>query len=213
MARPPRTLIAGIPQHAIQRGNNKQPVFMEFQDYHLFLKFLQEGAELGQCDVHAYVLMTNHVHLLLTPGTERGVIDLMQHIGRRYVRYFNARHHRTGTLWEGRYRSSLVKSPDYFLKCMRYIELNPVRAGMVNHPREYRWSSYRANVGELTDALVTPHAIYDELSSDPFARGAIYAAAVDCGLDDESIQVLRNAANRSRPIEEKGSEQSTGTLL
>src|SRR5690606_34065481 len=118
-----------VPQHVIQRGNNRQAIFTEFQDYHLFLKFLREGAVRGKCSIHAYVLMTNHIHLLLTTAMERGVVELMQHIGRRYVRYFNTRHHRTGTLWEGRYKAALVKSGNYFLTCMRYIELNPVRAG------------------------------------------------------------------------------------
>src|SRR5690606_37782237 len=134
-------------------------IFTEFQDYHLFLKVLREGAVRGKCCIHAYVLMTNHIHLLLTTAMERGVVELMHHIGRRYVRYFNTSHHRTGTLWEGRYKAALVKSGNYFLTCMRYIELNPVRAGLVAHPRNYRWSSYRTNIGATNDDLITPHPI------------------------------------------------------
>jgi len=145
MPRRARITLPEVAHHLIQRGNNRQACFYANQDYELFLKWLQEYATEADCPVHAYVLMTNHVHLLLTPMTSNGVGYLMKRLGQRYVQYINRTYLRSGSLWEGRFRSCLVQGARYALTCYRYIELNPVRASMVQHPAEYRWSSYRAN--------------------------------------------------------------------
>ncbi len=140
MARLPRFVIPGQPQHVIQRGNNRQAIFRAEADYQFFLEKLSEAADKHQCDIHAYILMTNHVHLLVTPQTENGIGKMMQMLGRYYVHYFNNRYKRTGTLWEGRYKATLIDSEQYLLTCMRYIELNPVRAqNMAEHPADYPW--------------------------------------------------------------------------
>ncbi|WP_228766890.1 transposase [Thiomicrorhabdus heinhorstiae] len=145
MARLPHFTILGQPQHVIVRGNNREPIFYADADYLFYLEKLQQACEKHHCDLHAYVLMTNHVHLLITPNTENGISKAMQMIGRYYVQYFNHTYQRTGTLWEGRYKATLIDSEAYALSCYRYIELNPVRADMVSHPAEYPWSSYRYN--------------------------------------------------------------------
>ncbi|MBA8885076.1 transposase [Dokdonella fugitiva] len=160
MARLPRIEFADIPQHVVQRGNDRQPCFLEDADYRRYLRGLQEAALDHGCHIHAYVLMTNHVHLLLTPTTVGAVSRMMQQLGRGYVGYFNTAHHRSGTLWEGRFKSNLVDSERYLLTCYRYIEMNPVRAGMVEEPGAYRWSSYGHNASGGPDAIVTPHPIY-----------------------------------------------------
>ncbi|BCB27523.1 hypothetical protein SKTS_24090 [Sulfurimicrobium lacus] len=134
-----------MPQHIVQRGINREPCFFAEEDYHSYLHWLERAAVDWHCVVHAYVLMTNHVHLLVSPETETGTAKLMQAIGRRYVQYINRSYRRTGSLWEGRYKSSVIQAETYLLTCMRYIELNPVRAGMVQDPGQYRWSSYRHN--------------------------------------------------------------------
>ncbi len=139
MARLPRFVIPGQPQHVIQRGNNSEVIFVSDDDYGFYLESLQDACNQHQCDVHAYVLMTNHVHLLMTPHVENGISKVIQSLGRRYVQYFNYTYDRTGTLWEGRYKATLIDSEQYLLTCSRYIELNPVRAQMVNHPSEYPW--------------------------------------------------------------------------
>ena len=157
MARQPRFVVPGIAQHVIQRGNNRSATFCDALDYHLFLEFLRDACQEHECSVHAYVLMTNHVHLLMTPQHEWGISKVMQCVGRRYVGHYNKRMARTGGLWEGRYRASLIDTETYLFRCMRYIELNPVRACMVAHPRDYRWSSYHANARGYSDVLVTPH--------------------------------------------------------
>ena len=158
MARLPRFVIPGQPQHVIVRGNNREPIFYAEEDYRFYLEKLQQACEKHQCDLHAYVLMTNHVHLLITPHTEDGISKSLQMLGRYYVQYFNHTYQRTGTLWEGRYKATLIDSERYLLTCYRYIELNPVRAeGMVDHPSEYPWSSYRYNVVGESDPLVVPH--------------------------------------------------------
>ena len=146
MPRQLRYNLPGIPQHVIQRGNNRQATFFSDEDYMRYLADLKSACDQHQCEVHAYVLMTNHVHLLMTPHNGDGIAKTMQSLGRRYVVYINQTYRRTGTLWEGRYKAALIDSENYLLTCYRYIELNPVRAeGMVDHPGKYRWSSYRAN--------------------------------------------------------------------
>lgn len=145
MARQPRYVLPGQPQHVIQRGNNRDVIFVAEADYRFYLDKLKDACDRMGCEVHAYVLMTNHVHLLMTPYEENSLGRVMQSLGRRYVQYFNYRYRRTGTLWEGRYRATLIDAESYLLTCYRYIELNPVRAGMVSHPGDYPWSSYRSN--------------------------------------------------------------------
>jgi len=159
MARLPRLNLPGIPQHVIQRGNNKQVSFFNDKDYVVYLDKLKLYSTKYSVAVHSYVLMTNHVHLLMTPETEQGVSQVMQALGRYYVRYINQTYERTGTLWEGRYKSTLVDSDNYFLTVSRYIELNPVRAGMVAHPADYLWSSYQCNALGKPIELITPHSL------------------------------------------------------
>ena len=182
MARLPRLSLAGHPHHVIQRGNDRQAIVRDDRDRERLLGLWDEYSRSCRVAIHAYVLMDNHFHLLLTPETAEGLPQMMQAVGRAYVRYFNLRHHRTGTLWEGRYRSSLIESERYLLACMGYIDLNPVRAGMVEQPQDYRWSSHRHCIGQASDKLVTLHALYWSLGNTPFAREAAYAELVQTGL-------------------------------
>ena len=182
MARLPRLTVPGYPHHVIQRGNNRQPIFAATADYEALLRLLEEHAGREKVAIHAYVLMSNHFHLLATPETADGIPRMMQAVGRQYVRYFNQRQARTGTLWEGRYRSTLIQAERYLLACMVYIDLNPVRAGLVANPAEYPWSSHAHYAGLRSDKLVTPHALYWELGNTPFSRDAAYAELVRNGL-------------------------------
>ncbi len=174
MARLARYFVEGQPQHLIQRGNNREPIFVVDGDYRFYLKCLQEAAERHGCAIHAYVLMTNHTHLLATPETESSLPKTMQSVGRRYVQYFNFTYSRTGTLWEGRYKATVVDSEAYLLTCMRYIELNPVRAGMVEDPSNYPWSSYGANALGAHDKLCTPHSLYKRIGRNADERQVGY---------------------------------------
>lgn len=164
MPRRARLMLAHTPIHVIQRGNNRQACFFTTRDYQTYLKWLEEYAAQFGCHIHAYVLMTNHVHLLLTADTTGATAELMKRLGQRYCQYINRTYHRTGSLWEGRYRSCLTQEDNYLLACYRYIELNPVRAGIVNHPGAYRWSSYRANGQGTHCPLLTPHPLYESLA-------------------------------------------------
>lgn len=196
MARLPRLTVPGYPHHIIQRGNNRQAIFVDKADYEELLRLLEEHAKKAAVAVHAYVLMSNHVHLLATPETDQGIPQLMQAVGRRYVRYFNDRHGRTGTLWEGRYRSTLIQAERYLLACMVYIDLNPVRAGMVVEPADYPWSSHRHYIGTISDRLVTPHPLYWELGNTPFAREAAYGQLVQSGISADQQRALTDATLR-----------------
>lgn len=182
MARQLRLSLAGYPHHIIQRGNNRQVIFMEVRDRQFFLDLLEEHSRQFGVAIHSYVLMDNHIHVLATPTTTDAVPGMMQAVGRRYVRYFNDRYHRTGTLWEGRYKSTLVQSESYLLTCMAYMDLNPVRAGMVAQPADYAWSSHCHYTGQRIDKLITPHTLAWELGNTPFAREAAYASLVQGGL-------------------------------
>ena len=142
MARLPRLTVPGYPHHIIQRGNNRQPIFAANADYEALLAMIEEYAGKAGIAIHAYVLMSNHFHLLATPETASGIPQMMQDVGRQYVRYFNQRQGRTGTLWEGRYRSTLIQAERYLLACMAYIDLNPVRAGIALAHGDYPWSSH-----------------------------------------------------------------------
>ncbi len=200
MPRPPRLDLACVPQHVIQRGNDRQPCFFREIDYIRYLQDLREAALKYGCQVHAYVLMTNHVHLLATPGEIGAVSRMMQSVGRRYVRFINDTMARTGTLWEGRYKSSLVDSEHYLLACYRYIELNPVRAGMVATPAGYRWSSYGCNGQGSVDLLITPHAAYQQIHPDDKSRLACYRSLVAQGIGDDELAMIRTYAQRQRAL-------------
>ena len=195
MPRRARLSIAGIPWHIIQRGNNRSVCFHAEDDFQFYLHYLQEFATKFGCAIHAYVLMTNHVHLLLTPQRPDSASLLMKHLGQRYVQYINRTYKRSGTLWEGRFRSCLAQSEDYVLACYRYIELNPVRAGMVNQPQDYRWSSYHANgLGKLSN-LIVPHDEYQRLALDQNGRLEAYRGLFKAHLDEEVVGQIRNATN------------------
>lgn len=196
MARLPRLTVPGYPHHIIQRGNNRQAIFGGTADYELLLGLVDEHARKQHVAIHGYVLMSNHFHLLATPETEEGIPQLMQAVGRGYVRNFNLRHGRTGTLWEGRYRSTVIQAERYLLACMVYMDLNPVRAGMVADPADYRWSSHEHYTGRRVDKLITPHPLYWELGNTPFARDEAYAALVRAGIGESEKQALTDSALR-----------------
>ena len=195
MGRPPRLSVPGVALHIVQRGVDRQACFRGDSDYLVYLSFLARLSARTNCAIHAYCLMTNHVHLLLTPIDADACATLMRELGQRYVPYFNRRYGRTGTLWEGRFRSCLVESASYVLACYRYIELNPVRAAMVATPLTYRWSSHTANAGARDDALITGHAEYDALGADTAARHAAYRGLFDTSDEPSFLTAVRDATN------------------
>lgn len=196
MARLPRLTLPGFAHHIIQRGNNRQPIFIATADYQMMLDLLEENSNKFEVAIHAYVLMGNHFHLLATPQTTEGLAQMMQAVGRRYVRYFNDRQGRSGTLWEGRFKSTLIQTERYLLACMAYIDLNPVRAGMVATAGDYPWSSFAHFVGRRTDRLITPHPLFWELGNTPFAREAAYAQLVQEGVNSAQQAALTDATLR-----------------
>ncbi len=196
MPRKPRFTLPGVPQHIIQRGNNREPCFFAEQDYIRYKQDLKTACDKFHCHIHAYVLMTNHVHLLITPLTEYGISEVMQSLGRRYVRYINHEYRRSGTLWEGRFKASLVDSEAYLLTCMRYIELNPIRANMVSHPGEYYWSSYAYHAQGKRDTLIEPHPLYLSLATTPVARQHAYRELFRYHIDDLILHDIREALNQ-----------------
>lgn len=196
MARLPRLTVPGYPHHIIQRGNNRQAIFASTADRQLLLDVLDENARRFGVAIHAYVLMDNHFHLLATPESQESLPKMMQAVGRRYVRYFNDAQGRSGTLWEGRYKSTLIQAERHLLACMAYIDLNPVRAGMVAQAKDYPWSSHAHYIGLQVDRLITPHALYWALGNTPFAREAAYAALVQAGVSAEQQQALTQSALR-----------------
>lgn len=204
MPRQLRYFIPNIPQHVVARGIDRQAVFFQTRDYTLYRKALKDAAVSSRCQVHAYVLMTNHVHLLVTPEQERSLPLMMQAMGRNYVQRLNARHRRSGTLWEGRYKASLVQTDQYLMACQRYIELNPVRAGLVAAPGEYPYSSYRLHALGKEDPLLTPHANYLALHTDPAGRRNAYRALFSDMLSEELLTRLRESTNSCSVI---GNEQ------
>jgi len=193
MPRKPRFNLPGVPQHIVQRGNNRARCFFAEQDYRQYLDDLAVAAQKYRCEIHAYVLMTNHAHLLVTPLEKCAISQMMQSLGRRYVYYINKQYDRSGTLWEGRYRSSLVDSEAYLLTCMRYIELNPVRANMAEHPAEYRWSSYRTNALGETNKLISPHPVYLAIDCDDLSRRQAYCELFSADTAQQSIREIRQA--------------------
>ena len=193
MPRQPRFIVPDIALHVRQRGNDGQDCFHTESDRLVYLANLHELCAKTRCALHAYCLMTNHVHLLLTPPDAASCSSLMRDLGQRYVQYFNRRHGRSGTLWEGRYRSCLVDSARYVLGCYRYIEMNPVRACMVATPSDYRWSSYHANSGRQPSTMLAPHAEYAGLALDEPARYAAYRGLFDVPEDAAIVAAIRDA--------------------
>ena len=204
MARLPRLTVPGYPHHVIQRGNNRQRIFTDDADRQRLLALLAEYAAAFQVAVHAYVLMDNHFHLLLTPETVDGIPQMMQAVGRQYVRYFNDCHQRSGTLWEGRYRSTLIQTERYLLACMVYLDLNPVRAGMVSQAQAHFWSSHAHYTGLRADKLITPHPLYWQLGNTPFAREAAYAEMVQAGITRTQESALTQSAMSGWALGDKG---------
>ena len=195
MARKPRFIFPGVPQHIVQRGNNRKSCFFSTDDYLHYLQELKKAASRNKVAVHAYVLMTNHVHLLATPEEDYGITHMMQDLGRKYVSYINRTHARTGTLWEGRYKASLVDSDAYLFTCMHYIELNPVRAGMVSNPGDYNWSSYSVNALGKRSNLIRPHPLYHSLGNTTTARTRAYGKSIRGYHGGNQIDEIRFAMN------------------
>ena len=195
MPRLARLRVAGLPVHIIQRGNNRQACFFAGEDYRFFLDCLAGLTKRFKCALHAYVLMTNHMHLLLTPEFAEGPSLLMKFLGQRYVQHVNRTHRRSGSLWEGRFRSSVVQSQHFLLACHRHIELNPVRAGIVDHPGRYSWSSYAANATGMDGGLLTPHAEYVALGSDEERRRIAYRRLFPGQLETKLLREIRVSAH------------------
>lgn len=200
MAKHPRLILPGVALHVYQRGNDRKATFREDSDRLVYLSNLGDLCKRWECALHAYCLMTNHVHLMLTPANEDAPASLMRDLGRRYVRYFNERHGRTGSLWEGRFHSCLVDSARYVLGCQRYIDLNPVRAGMVSLPGAYRWSSYAGNSGARNDPLLSAHPEYLAMSRDATLRCAAYAALCQEAEGSHFISAMRDATFGGVPL-------------
>ena len=197
MARLPRYALPGQAQHVIQRGNNRCAIFVTDDDYRFYLECLSDAAKKTGCDIHAYVQMTNHVHLLVTPQHKESIAKMLQSVGRRYVQYFNQAYKRTGTLWEGRYKATLIDSEAYLLTCYRYIELNPVRAGMVLQPAEYAWSSYRCHAEGAENSLITDHPLYLALGATTEARQSAYRELLGSDLSTTELDSIREATNKA----------------
>jgi putative transposase len=200
MPRLARLILPGVALHVVQRGHDRQACFREATDHLVYLALLRDGLEKSQCALHAYCLMTNHVHLLLTPPDASACALLMRSLGQCYVQYFNRRYRRSGTLWEGRFRSCLVDSARYVLACYRYIERNPVRAGMVSSAAAYPWSSYDGNAGGVEDRLLTPHLEYLGLGQEESRRQWAYRQLFAANDDPAFLAEVRDATNGGYPL-------------
>ncbi len=200
MPRRPRHYLENVPGHVVQRGNDRTACFFEEENYRYYLRCLDDARRRYAVAVHAYVLMTNHVHLVMTPAHEHGIARLMQLVGNRYVQYVNKKYRRTGTLWEGRHKRSLIDAERYLLACYRNVELNPVRAGMVTHPGDYRWSSYGHHAEGDPDALITDHEVFLWINQDPAQRQLHYRDLFRVGLDARDVHAIRCAATFSTPL-------------
>lgn len=196
MARLPRYFAEGVPLHIIQRGNNRQRIFMDDSDFGLFYEFLREAAGRHGLAIHSHVFMSNHVHLLATPKSEGSAGKTLQSVGIRYACHFNKRYERTGTLWEGRYRATPIDSERYLMVCSRYIELNPVRAGVVAHPQNWRWSSYRQNAEGEPDPLSTQHPLFATLGNSLAEQRSAYRTLFDEMAAPEDLRAIRDATNK-----------------
>ncbi|MES3022970.1 MAG: transposase [Pseudomonadota bacterium] len=200
MARLPRLVIPHQPHHVIQRGNDRQRIFRDDEDHQRFLGWLRESAKEFKVAIHAYVLMGNHLHLLASPSDPNGLAQMMQRVGRYYVPWFNHKYGRTGSLFQGRFKTSLVDAERYFMVCSRYIELNPVRARLVADPRDYPWSSYRHHAGVQPDPLVTDHALFWALGNTPFQREAAYTELAGRALGDAELAIINQAVLKGWPL-------------
>lgn len=200
MPRKPRFYLPGVPVHVVQRGHSREPIFFEPQDYATYAHWLGEAAEKYPVVVHAFVFMTNHVHLLVTPEEAEAMSRFMQFIGRRYVPYINHKYGRSGSVWEGRYKASLVQEDAYFLTVMRYIELNPVRAGMVERPGQYRWSSFCHNAGVRTIRFLRFHPLYESLGDTAEECQQSYCALFKGHIDESDIKRIREAWQTGTPL-------------
>ena len=200
MPRRPRIHLDNVPPHIVQRGHNREPCFFGEEDYQAYLHWLGEALQKEQCALHAYALMTNHVHLLITPEQSDAVPRVIIALGRRYVQYINTTYRRTGTLWDSRYKSSLIQAETYLLACQRYIELNPVRAAMVDDPAHYRWTSYRHNALGQASPYLTPHPLYLAIGRGDIDRQAAYRDLFQVQLDTKAIDDIRLALNQNQPL-------------
>ncbi|MDH3535807.1 MAG: transposase [Gammaproteobacteria bacterium] len=213
MPRKPRMYLPDVPCHVITRGNNRGASFFADQDYLFYLDCLKDASRRYGVLVHAYVLMTNHVHLLVTSVRIGSISRAMQSIGRRYVQYVNREYRRTGTLWEGRHKASLVDQDRYLLTCMRYIELNPVRAHMVVDPADYRWSSYRRNANGESNELIRSHELYKSLGVDDEERAQAYRSLFINDLSDHDMKLIRESAQFSMPTGDSWFKQQIETAV
>jgi putative transposase len=200
MARHPRLVLPNQPHHVIQRGNDRQLIFRDQEDYQRFLGWLKESARFYSVAIHSYVLMPNHLHLLATPADSEGLAQMMQKLGRFYVPWFNNKYERFGGLFQGRFRTSLVDSDRYFLACSRYIELNPVRAHLAASPLDYPWSSYAHHAGTRVDPIVTDHALYWALGNTPFQREAAYIDLAQQGLSSDELELINASVLKGQPL-------------
>nr|WP_286945332.1 transposase [Pseudomonas sp. UBA6718] len=200
MPRKQRMYLPGVPAHVVQRGNNRDACFFQDEDYQFYLAVLADALRRYRVHLHAYVLMTNHVHLLMTPSDESGISRVMQHLGRMYVLYVNRTYRRSGTLWEGRHKASLINAAEYLLACYRYIELNPVRAGMVTAPEAYRWSSYSWHAWGKADPLIGDHVLYQALGANQSDRQCAYRALFVGHLEPDAIHAMREASVHNYPL-------------
>jgi len=196
MPRLQRIMAAGFPQHVVQRGNNREDCFFADADYAAYLHWLERAARTYSVAIHAYVLMTNHVHLLATPGLEGGVSKMMQYLGRYYVQYINKTYGRSGTLWERRFHASVVETEAYLLTLQRYIELNPVRAGIVKTPEQYKWSSARDHLAPVGSSLIVDHEVYMRLGATPSERASAYVPLMVKPLEEGALSQIRTAARQ-----------------
>ncbi len=199
MPRRARNYLPGFPYHIVQRGNNREACFIEPENYQYYLELWRQLSKRYGVRVHAYCLMTNHIHILATPEAKHSLSDTMKVVGSRYAQYINLKYRRTGTLWEGRHRSSLIQSDRYLLRCYRYIELNPVRAGMVSRPEEYRWSSYGVN-GWSDASWLSPHDEYLQLGGTADERARAYRELFRYQLSEQDLHLIRKAAHYCQPV-------------
>ena len=200
MPRKPRFFLPNVPVHMMIRGNNRQVVFTDSDDFFIYKSWLREASESLECRVHAYVLMSNHIHLLVSAEETSHLSKLSQAVGRRYVPYFNHKYGKSGSLWEGRFKAASIDSENYLMACYRYIELNPVRALMVTDSQYYEWSSYHANALGKKDTLVTPHPLYKRLGKNKVSREMAYKALVSSGIEADLITKIQQCTQTGVPL-------------
>ncbi len=203
MPRKPRFYISGAPVHAVQRGHNKSAIFFDDLDYLEYLRYLKQASDDHGCVVHCYVLMTNHIHLLMTPESPTSISRLFQSLGRKYVRHINETYKRCGSLWDGRYKSSIIQSQTYLLACQRYIEINPVRARMVDHPSKYRWSSYGINALGESNPIISTHEEYHALGQTLADRQSTYRGLFEDKPSVDEVELLRSSLQSGTPLGNK----------